>query len=542
MSVFELDDHSRTIIHIDLDCFYAQVEMNKNPNFRSVPLGIQQKNIVVTSNYKAREFGIKKCMLIAEAKKLCPNLVLANGEDLHDYRQTSYKVTNLLQKYSHLVERLGLDENFVDVTALINEKLKKSSDVEVVGNISGDSSEKCDCGCTERLTMGTVIAQEIRDLIKNDLNLTTCAGIAHNKLLAKIVGSRHKPDQQTVVFPNSALELMLSLDCLTNIPGIGRTTFEQLESVGIKTIEDLQNGGVKKLEPLLGADKARIIHNFSYGIDKSQVKPTGKPQSIGLEDSCKSISVEKEVRNKLEQLLNRLLLLVAEDGRIPKTIKLTVRKFNKENKVSHRETRQSNINPSLFSNQSANKTKIMTTIMHLFNRIIDVKKPYHITLLGLSFTKFQEPPNLKNSVASFLRRDLEVQSVISIESQNGVDEPESPVPSTSSVELKDVESPSPSPSPKKLKLSNLVTKKRCFEDYYEDCESPSKLKVADLCLESVSCPPDADQDVFKELPLEMQKELWEDYKRRRSAEMNLCSSQVKKPKPNTLLNYFIRNN
>jgi DNA polymerase iota len=125
MSAFEIDDHARTIVHIDIDCFYAQVEMKKNPDLRAVALGIQQKNIVVTSNYKAREFGVKKCMLISEAKKLCPDLVLANGEDLHDYRQVSYKVTNLLHKYSPLVERLGLDENYIDVTTLVNERVKQ---------------------------------------------------------------------------------------------------------------------------------------------------------------------------------------------------------------------------------------------------------------------------------------------------------------------------------------------------------------------------------------------------------------------------------
>lgn len=73
-----LEEHSRTIIHIDIDCFYAQVEILKNPNLKNVPLGIQQKNIVVTSNYIAREYGIKKCMQIVEAKKLCPGLVLGN--------------------------------------------------------------------------------------------------------------------------------------------------------------------------------------------------------------------------------------------------------------------------------------------------------------------------------------------------------------------------------------------------------------------------------------------------------------------------------
>lgn len=542
MSEDDPKDHSRVIIHIDMDCFYAQVEMNKNPDLRNVPMGVYQKRFVITSNYLAREKGVKKCMFIPEVKELCPEIVLVNGEDLYDYRQASYKVTNFCHQYTSLVERLGLDENFLDVTLLVEERLKKGTSEndrqEVVGHVFGDVSEQCVCGCFEKLRVGSVIAQEIREAIRKEFNLTTCGGIAHNKLLAKLVGSRHKPNQQTTIFPNSALELILSLNSLGDIPGIGRAMQEQLETINIQTIDDLQNTERKILENLLGVEKAHFVLNLINGIDPSLVKPTGKPQSIGLEDACKTISIEKEVRNKLQQLLSRLLLLVSEDGRIPKTIKLTIRKFDMKNKVSHRETRQCNINPSSFKNNQPNEPKIMISVMHLFNRVIDVKKPYHITLLGLSFTKFQEASNIKNSIAYFLKKDIEVQSVISIQNRNEIKEATSPIPSSSSYIVKDIEE-SPT-STKKLKLTNLVSKKRCFEDFYEDCESPSKLKVADLCLESVSCPPDADQDVFKELPVELQKELWSDYKRR-TAERNFCSNQVKKAKSNSLLNYFIRN-
>jgi DNA polymerase iota len=79
-----ISNHQRTIIHIDIDCFYAQVEMIKNPALRNCPLGIQQKNIIVTSNYVAREYGIQKCMLVNEGLQLCPQLVLVRGEDLYE--------------------------------------------------------------------------------------------------------------------------------------------------------------------------------------------------------------------------------------------------------------------------------------------------------------------------------------------------------------------------------------------------------------------------------------------------------------------------
>lgn len=546
-------DHSRTIIHIDLDCFYAQVELLKNPELKTLPFGVQQQNFVVTSNYIAREYGVKKCMSISEAKKLCPNLILVRGEDLHDYRQVSYKVTNLLQKYSQLVERLGMDENFIDVSKLVSERLQAGTDINIVGNVFGDISNLCDCGCRDRLEIGTVIAQEMRDQIKTEMNLTCCAGIAHNKLLAKLVGSRHKPDDQTVIFPNSAVELILSLKSLSEIPSIGHSLNKHLSNINIRTISDLQESDLLQLKKLLGPEKAKTVYDLSFGIDPSPVKCSGKPQSIGIEDTCKSISAEKEVREKLKQLLNRLLILVAEDGRVPKTVKLTVRKFDKNNKVSTRETRQCNISTSLFDAKSlsklseSNEDKLMTTIMRLFGKAVKADKPYVITLLGLSFTKFLEKPNEKNSaLTNFLIKDIEVQSVTNIENLSFSDTATPDIaPSTSYLEKSETD---PEPFPKKCKFSNVTAKKRFFKEQ-DDSASPSKLRVAELRLNSteksmdtnqnICCPPNASKEVFQELPKDIQQELWEEYKQSRDTD-RACSSELKKSKPNSILNYLVK--
>lgn len=105
------DSHPRTIIHIDIDCFYAQVEEIRNPLLRTKPLGIQQKNIIVTCNYIARQYGIHKLMLLSEAKKLCPQLTLVNGEDLTNYRKMSARIFDILLMFTPFVEKLGMDEN-----------------------------------------------------------------------------------------------------------------------------------------------------------------------------------------------------------------------------------------------------------------------------------------------------------------------------------------------------------------------------------------------------------------------------------------------
>ncbi|KAK7934341.1 hypothetical protein WMY93_005237 [Mugilogobius chulae] len=129
----------KVIVHLDMDCFYAQVEMIRNPALRSVPLGVQQKYILVTCNYVARERGVTKLMSITEAKEKCPELVLVKGEDLTHYREVSYQVTELLVSYCPLVERLGFDENFMDITDLVENRLQQSETCSFKGHVYNTS-------------------------------------------------------------------------------------------------------------------------------------------------------------------------------------------------------------------------------------------------------------------------------------------------------------------------------------------------------------------------------------------------------------------
>lgn len=223
---FVESSHPNTIIHLDIDCFYAQVEEIRDPSLRERPLGIQQKNCLVTCNYKARSFGVKKLMSVAEAQKLCPDLVLIKGEDLTPYRQMSSRVfEHITRKYPQLnVERLGMDENFVDVTRLIEERMDQDDEAltAIQGCIypsSADFLTNCLCGCARRLAVGTHIAKDLRESLFKDLGITTCAGIAHNKMLAKLAGALNKPNNQTVVVPTRCRDLMVQLKELRSIPG-----------------------------------------------------------------------------------------------------------------------------------------------------------------------------------------------------------------------------------------------------------------------------------------------------------------------------------
>lgn len=227
-SCFEAS-HPNTIVHIDIDCFYAQVEELRDPKLRHVPLGIQQKNCLVTCNYLARARGIRKLMSIQEAQQLCPELVLVRGEDLTPYRQMSSRVfEHITRQHPQLsVERLGMDENFVDVTKLVEQRLRGAREEEeqirpVIGCIYPNNPQfttNCLCGCQRRLALGTHIAAELRASLYKELGITTCAGIGHNKMLAKLAGALNKPNNQTVVVPTRCRDLMVELKELRSVPG-----------------------------------------------------------------------------------------------------------------------------------------------------------------------------------------------------------------------------------------------------------------------------------------------------------------------------------
>ncbi|XP_073950726.1 DNA polymerase iota [Choristoneura fumiferana] len=587
-------EHPRSIVHIDIDCFYAQVEMLRSPELRAVPLGVQQKNFVITSNYEARRCGVHKCMLVHDALKVCPNLKLVNGEDLQNYRTASNKIFELLLSWKCPVEKLGMDENFIDVTKIVQEKLK-SVDVNnliVPGHVYEEASANCACGCHTRLKLASQVAGEMRQKIFNELGFTTCAGIAHNKLLAKLICPLHKPNDQTTMFPEHAEGFMSALPSVRSIPSIGSKTAEALVSQKIITVSDLQEVPLDILKKHFNSDMAVRLKSLSLGNDNTPVKQSGKPQSIGLEDSFKTVSVRSEVEEKFSALLQRLLVLVREDGRIPVSLRVTLRKKDAKRLSSHRESRQCQISPSIFtiSNSTlavtqAGQQKLLTIIMRLFNKLIDLSKPFHLTLVGLAFTKFQERMTGRGSIVNYLMNDISVQSVLNLQSDcdtsaTSMDYSAASPGSSTTTDLSDGEV---EPSPKKPKKVNWIAKRRCLSK--GEVASPSKLKVGELRLnsrelEKVSelrlnsrdrsltpraspakdnmsdnsdtmkdvaeggicdnCPSDVDKEVFNALPYEMQQELKTMWKNPSSSGVARSSPRtMNKANPNTILKYFV---
>lgn len=465
------NDHSRTIVHIDVDCFYAQVEELLDPTLRSRPLGIQQKNIIVTCNYAARARGVGKLQLLSEALRICPDLVLVLGEDLTKYRRMSAAIFDVLVAYHGdrpaVVERLGMDENYVDVSALVAQRQHSASgstppppptiegfvyppDEPLIG--APATADTCGCGCAERLAWGTAIARELRDRLHAELGITACAGIAHNKLLAKWVGSRNKPNAQTVLVPWLAAATMRQLAAVRQLCGIGERTEQLLRDAHVTTVAQLQDVPLAALRQRFGPELAGRLKDWSYGRDAAPVKASGAAKSIGLEDACRSMTVRADCEEKFRLLLLRLVEQALEDGRVPLVLRITVRKVDAQRRGSHRETRQANIAAGLFRQMGDGRIvavqgvqeALLKLVMRLFERAVDLRRPFNITLLGLAFCKFQERRTVaggpggavgaaalgggraaglvaaSRSMANFLIRrsaDVEVQSVTSLSSE-----------------------------------------------------------------------------------------------------------------------------
>ncbi|OWF54711.1 uncharacterized protein LOC110441558 [Mizuhopecten yessoensis] len=413
--------HTRTIIHIDIDCFYAQVEMMRNPKLRDKPLGVQQKYLVVTCNYVAREYGVTKLMGVKEALDRCPNLVLVSGEDLTHYRQVSYKISEFLQQYTPHVERLGMDENFLDVSHLAKQRLE-SGDTrsDVIGHeykfenedsivredkCGKDRLATCTCGCHERLTVGSQIAADIRDALHQEINITCCAGISYNKLLSKLVAGKHKPNQQTTLFPEQTAQFMATVGQVRRIPGIGSTTSKKLAALGIVLLQDLQQFDISDLKQELEPKQAVVIQQLSFGVDDSPVVTFGRPQTISDEDSFKKCSTVKDVRSKVKEFLCSLIKRLLDDGRTPQTLRLTIRKLTTaDKKWTSRESRQCPIPGHIMSCLSSGKLERLTDqleeiAMTLFTKLVDTKEPFHLTLMNIAFCSLVEKS--KNAISSF---------------------------------------------------------------------------------------------------------------------------------------------
>ena len=247
----------KKIIHIDMDCFYASIEIRENPNLQGKPVAVggssRQRGVLTTCNYEARKFGLHSAMPTAQAIKKCPNLILV-PVNMTLYKQVSAQIHQIFQRYTDIIEPLSLDEAYLDVT----------------------HCQKCSGSATW-------IAQEIRQAIFDELNLTASAGVAPLKFLAKIASDMNKPNGQFVIKPNEVEEFIKILS-LNKIPGVGKVTSQRLLDMGLETCADIQNFDQIGLLNQFGKAGKRIW-DFSHGIDDREVQAHRERKSVGVEQT-----------------------------------------------------------------------------------------------------------------------------------------------------------------------------------------------------------------------------------------------------------------
>jgi len=243
----------RKIIHVDMDCFFAAVEMRDNPALRDIPIAIGgsrvKRGVISTANYPARKFGVRSAMPTAMALKLCPHLTLLPGR-FEAYKEASLHIRDIFSRYTSLIEPLSLDEAYLDVT------------------------ESLHCHGS-----ATLMAQEIRQTISKELNLTASAGVAPVKFLAKIAS--------------------------------------KLESMGLRTCEDVQNSDLAMLLKRFGKF-GRVLWERSQGIDDRDVNSERLRKSVGVERTLSDhihdwAECEKIITEQLYPELERRLAKVKPD-------------------------------------------------------------------------------------------------------------------------------------------------------------------------------------------------------------------------------------
>lgn len=283
----------RKIIHIDMDCFYAAVEIRENPSLVGKPVAVggnaNQRGVLTTCNYEARKFGLRSAMATATALKKCPNLILL-PVNMSLYKAVSAQIHEIFHRYTSIIEALSLDEAYLDV-----------SDCELY---SGSA---------------TWIAQAIRDDIWRELRLTASAGVAPLKFLAKIASDQNKPNGQFVIAPDEVQNFVKNLP-LVKIPGVGRVTNEKLKKLGLETCGDIQQAEQTMIYREFGKFGQRLW-DFSHGIDEREIETNRPRKSLAVENTLLEDIWQIEVAEKIiEDLFEKLLFRIQRNwGDIPLT-------------------------------------------------------------------------------------------------------------------------------------------------------------------------------------------------------------------------------
>ena len=302
-------DLSRTFVHIDMDAFYAAVEILDNPALRDKPMAVGGNAMLSTSNYPARRYGVRAAMPGFIAKKLCPDLVIVPPH-FDKYKAYSRQVQEVLVEYDPDFAMASLDEAYLDLTEYLRER-QKGKEKRVIEQQS-DSNERS--GKTTAITFqfgndAEEVVKELRLRIEQKTRLTASAGIAPNLLLAKVCSDRNKPNGQFMLKPDHQVVLDFVQELpIRKISGIGRVSEQMLKALGIETCRDLYTK--RDLLYLLHSPISfKFLIRVSLGLGNTSIGTDSKRKSIGTEVTFSEMSKPDE----LMEMCTNLCQSVAED-------------------------------------------------------------------------------------------------------------------------------------------------------------------------------------------------------------------------------------
>ncbi|QUN04990.1 DNA polymerase IV [Shewanella yunxiaonensis] len=313
----------KKIIHVDMDCYYAAVEMRDFPEYRGKPLAVggsrERRGVISTCNYEARKFGIHSAMATGYALKLCPALILLPGR-MEVYKAVSRQIHTIFERYTDKIEPLSLDEAYLDVS-----------------------------DCQLHQSSATLIAEAIRRDILAETGLTASAGVAPVKFLAKVASEINKPNGQYVITPESLPDFIAALP-LEKIPGVGKVTASRLAEMQLFTCADVQRIPQHQLVEIFGKF-GQVLHQRAFGIDARELNPNRIRKSIGVETTlARDIYSAEQCRQVMQHLLKELAGRFQRHAREQQIGKLVVKLKFADFRQTTIESRAAELSPQLFDN------------------------------------------------------------------------------------------------------------------------------------------------------------------------------------------------
>ncbi|MER5566957.1 DNA polymerase IV [Streptomyces goshikiensis] len=292
-----------TILHLDMDAFYASVEQASKPSLRGKAVivgGLGPRGVVATASYEARRFGVHSAMPMAQARRLCPNGAYLIPR-FRLYQAVSEIVMGLLRELSPLVEPLSLDEAFVDLEA---------------GGVAFDSAAARAAG------------ERLRADIRAATGLSGSVGLAGSKMLAKVASEEAKPAGLLLIEPGTERELLAPMSVRT-LPGVGPVTGQHLRRAGITTVGELAEAGEDELVRMLGRSHGVGLHRMALGLDDRPVVAERDTKSVSVEDTFDvDLHDRVRIRYEVQRLADRCVGRLRDSGHSGRTIVLKVRRYD----------------------------------------------------------------------------------------------------------------------------------------------------------------------------------------------------------------------